>query len=110
MVGAILQSYTGDPRRQAELWAWLKSVAKDRDLTRLKNKQITLDRAPKEVRSGFLTMILPLLQGREDVAMRVLTREHAEVRTDIRLVVDDRTRTLPPKDPRDKVSTWRSNG
>jgi hypothetical protein len=111
VVGIILQNYTGDPKRQAEVWAWLKSVATDKDLNRLKNKQLTLERTPKEVRDGVMTMVVPLLQAREDVRVQVLLREHHEVRTDIRLVVvEDRTRTLPPASSKDIVHTWRSNG
>lgn len=111
VIGAILQSYTGDPKKQAEIWAWLKSVARDKDLGRLKNKQLTLERAPKEVRLGVMAMIVPLLQEREDVRLQIMLREHHEVRTDIRLsIAEDRTRTLPPASEKDIVRQWRSNG
>ena len=93
---------------QAELWGWLKSVVRDRDLARLKRDSLTLDRAPAEVTSGFLTLVLPLLQSREDVRVKVLLREHREVRTDIKLLVEDRTRT--GTDRKAAVAVWRSTG
>ena len=97
------------PRPQAELWAWLKSVVRDKDLTRLKKDTLTLDRAPGEVTSGFLTLVLPLLQARDDVRVRVSLRERREVRTDLRLVVEDRTRTTG-HDRKAAVTQWRSYG
>lgn len=110
-MGAILSAYSGDPKKQAEVWAWLKTVAKEKDLSRVKARTLTLERTPKEVRLGFLAMIVPLLRAREDVKISVLTREHQEVRTDIRLaVVEDKTRTMPPASEKDIVRTWRSNG
>lgn len=110
-MGAILSTFTGDPKRQAELWAWLKAVANDKDLSRVKLRPITLDRVPKEVRLGVMAMIVPLLRVREDVRLSVQLREHHEVRTDIRIaVVEDKTRTLPPASEKDIVRTWRSNG
>lgn len=108
VVGSILQSFTGDAKRQGELWGWLKSVVRDRDLARLKRDSLTLDRAPAEVTSGFLTLVLPLLQSRDDVRVRVMLREHREVRTDIKLLVEDRTRT--GTDRKAAVAVWRSTG
>ena len=107
-MGSILQSFTGDAKRQGELWGWLKSVVRDRDLARLKRDSLTLDRAPAEVTSGFLTLVLPLLQSRDDVRVRVMLREHREVRTDIKLLVEDRTRT--GTDRKAAVAVWRSTG
>jgi hypothetical protein len=94
---------------QAELWAWLKAVVRDKDLSRLKKDTMTLDRAPSEVTSGFLTMVLPLLAARDDVHLRVSLREHQEVRTDVRLVLEDRTRTVG-HDRKAAVAQWRSYG
>jgi hypothetical protein len=92
------------------MWGWLKAVARDRDLSKLRNRDtLTLERAPAEVTSGFLTLVLPLLRLREDVAVKVLLREHREVRTDIRLVIDDRTRTTG-HDKLKAVASWRSYG
>ena len=111
VVGAILQSYSGDPKKQADVWSWLKAIARDKDMSRIKSRALTLERVPKEVRLGMLAMVVPLLQAREDVRVQILLREHTEVRTDIRLqVVEDRTRTLPPASEKDKVNTWRSTG
>jgi hypothetical protein len=96
--------------RQVDMWGWLKAVARDRDLSKLRNRDtLTLERAPAEVTSGFLTLVLPLLRLREDVAVKVLLREHREVRTDIRLVIDDRTRTTG-HDKLKAVASWRSYG
>jgi hypothetical protein len=40
----------------------------------------------------------------------VMMREKHEVRTDLRISIEDFTRTLPPRDPKAVVSQWRSNG
>ena len=95
---------------QAELWAWFKNVVRERDFSRtLKMPQLSLDRTAAEVRTGFLTMILPLLRHREDVIVNVSLREHHEVRTDIKLTVEDKTRTMG-HDKSSSVKMWRSNG
>ena len=108
LVGNLLSTYTGDARRQAELWSKLKSLVRDKDVARLLRDSLTLERAPAEVTSGFVTLVLPLLLGRDDVRVRVLMREHHEVRTDIRLMVEDRTRV--GSDKKAAVATWRSTG
>jgi hypothetical protein len=110
VIAAVLQNYTPDASRQAEMWAWLKAVAGGKDVARLKPTRLELERAPKEVRDGFLAMVVPLLRARPDIAVTVQLRDRHEVRTDIRVSVEDRSRVMPPADKRSIVTQWRSNG
>ena len=68
-----------------------------------------LERVSPEVRHGMLQLVIPILQKRPDAALRVQLRERREVRTDIRLILQDKTRTLGGN-PKAKVGSWRSNG
>ena len=58
----------------------------------------------------MMQLVIPILQKRPDAALRVQLRERREVRTDIRLILQDKTRTLAPSNPKAKVGSWRSNG
>jgi uncharacterized phage infection (PIP) family protein YhgE len=109
VIAQILQSYTNDPAKQVELYAWLKDVAGGKDISRMK-RVLEVERAPKEVRDGFLALVVPILKMRADVGVTVQLRERQEVRTDIKLSLDDRSRTLPPANPKAIVTSWRSNG
>lgn len=68
-----------------------------------------LERVSPEVRHGMLQLVIPILQKRPDAALRVQLRERREVRTDIRLILQDKTRTVTTN-VKAKVGSWRSNG
>ena len=88
VVASVLASCSPDATRRAELVAWLKAVCDD-DFARIRPPRFDIERMPAEATVGLFTMVLPLLQLRRDLRLRVLTRERTEVRTDVRLLVQD---------------------
>jgi chemotaxis protein histidine kinase CheA len=111
VIAGILQSYTTDPAKQQEIAQWLKVAASaEGDLSKLR-KQLDLARMPTEVKSGFVAMILPLLRKRAGLGVNVRIREFNEVRTDMKIVLDDNTKIGTLADKKNLVvSSWRSTG
>jgi chromosome segregation ATPase len=123
-VGLILQSLTSsfstgsssDDARLLDLWNWFKGVSSEKDVGKvLKNKpKLELERVPFDVRANLLTLLVPLLKAKTHVDVKVYMRERQEVRSDIRLVVEDKRFIGDVKDAVNAGKTmakeWRSNG
>lgn len=86
MIGTVLESWTTDPGKKAALWKWLKAVAAEPDVTSLRQR-VQLERVPEEVKTGLMTFVVPLLQLRDDINVRVFVRERKEIRSDVRIVL-----------------------
>ena len=69
---------------------------------------LNFQRAPSEVKDNFLQLVVPFLQAREEVQVKVLVRERMEKRCDIRVLVED-MRAVHSKEGK-KVAQWRSTG
>ena len=122
-VGLILQSLTSsggsgssDDARLQDLWGWFKGVSNEKDVGKvLKSKpKLELERVPFDVRANLLTLLVPLLKAKTHVDVKVYMRERQEVRSDIRLVVEDKRFIGDVKDAVNAGKTmakeWRSNG
>ena len=103
----MLASAQPDATRRAELAAWLRAVSDD-DFGRIRPPRCDIERMPAEAAVGLFTMVIPLLQLRRDLRVRVLTRERTEVRHDMRIIIED-NRNVVGVNPR-KDSVWRSTG
>jgi len=122
-VGLILSSLTSsggsgtsDDARLQDLWGWFKGVSSEKDVGKvLKSKpKLELERVPFDVRANLLTLLVPLLKAKTHVDVKVYMRERQEVRSDIRLVVEDKRFIGDVKDAVNAGKTmakeWRSNG
>jgi len=135
IITGVLQSWTTDQRKIAYVQKWMNDIVKGKKLDNKKvHRGLELCKLTKEVRDGFLMLILPLLKQRPDIDVKVVTREHVvrccvwwlaeqmregrgltnndapqEVRTDMRVKVVNARLESPRRDHGD-ASSVRSDG
>ncbi len=117
VVGEMLEAYA--PAGAAEeKWAWLRAAGAagaGGAGGALPAGRLDFERAPREVRDGLFSLVVPLLRARfgGDAApadLRVQYRERAEVRTDIRVSLEPRGAAAQGGAGGRKVTQWRSTG